>query len=84
MTVFIFKPSNEVVGKYKIRSVEDIQSGLEDFLKELSFLDFDFRYCYLETAKRTWTIVGTNPVMLEEGRISASQRKDAAPPTTAA
>ncbi len=67
MNVFVFKPSNEFICKFRLTNIENIQ---EEALQYLVKYDLP-ENSYLEAAGRRWTIVGSNPFQLQEGLTSS-------------
>ncbi len=67
MNAFIFKPSNESVGKIKIDTFDELLEKLAAF--RASNPEFP-TYSYIEASGRTWTIVSLDPLQLKEGRIA--------------
>lgn len=67
MTVFIFTPSAELLGKFDIESLDQIADKLADFAASSPVTP----YHYLECAGKTWTVMaGQDGLELEEGRLS--------------
>lgn len=65
--IFIFKPTNDLLGKAQAIKIEAIPSALEAFSK--SHLG-TAPYSYAEAIGKTWTIISLNPFEIREGRIS--------------
>ncbi len=83
MKVFVFKPTNESIGKFDIERVEDITVAAGRFSETNPLNPYD----YLECFGRTWTLVpGPGGLELEEGRIQRPQQQAAGstsnPPST--
>jgi hypothetical protein len=75
MKVFVFKPTNALIGKFDIERLDTVRAGLERFSRTNPVGPYD----YLESSGRTWTVVeGSSGLELQEGRIQQPQR-----PTTA-
>ncbi len=66
MRVFVFKPTNESIGKFDIERAEDIPAAVGRFSETNPLNPYD----YLECFGRTWTLVpGPEGLELEEGKI---------------
>jgi hypothetical protein len=69
MKVFVFKPSNEFIGKFDIDNLNSISTEFEKFSrsKEIG------TNSYLECSGKTWTLVpGANGLELQEGKRQKS------------
>lgn len=67
MKVFVFKPSNELIGKFDIDRVDAIAQGLAQFATSRPVKPYD----YLECSGKSWTVVnGQDGLELQEGRQS--------------
>ena len=65
MKVFVFKPTNEKIGNFKIETFDDIDSAFRTFAQTRDVAPFD----YLECSGRSWTVMQReNGLMLAEGR----------------
>lgn len=69
MKVFVFKPTNEPIGKFEVDKLEipRIEAGLEVFAQTHPVQPFD----YLESgARRTWTVIDDpSGLRVKEGRL---------------
>ena len=65
MNVFVFKPTNESIGKFKVKSLDEIEAATSNFIKQLDGVP---DLSYLEVGKDTWTITSTDPFTLLPGR----------------
>ena len=63
MNAFVFKPSNELIGKFFVRDSDSIPDGLRRFLADHDPVPPD---SYVELSGRKWTIASTEPCRLEE------------------
>lgn len=84
MKVFVFKPSNQLIGKFEVSSLE--MSELEEGFREFSKRQEVGAYDYLEASGKTWTVVDEEGGLgLQEGLLPPKeanrQRVDAGPPT---
>jgi len=71
MKVFVFKPSNENIGKFKIDTFDELHSAFSTFAETRDVAPFD----YLECSGRSWTVMkGVDGLELANGRSR--------PPTT--
>jgi len=69
LKAFIFKPSNQYIGKFSIASVDQIHDGFRKFAKLNEVKPFD----YVECAKITWTVQQSEgEFILAEGRVFPS------------
>lgn len=65
MKVFVFKPTNENIGNFKIDTYDDLASAFGTFAETRDVVPFD----YLECSGRTWTVMkGGDGLKLAEGR----------------
>ena len=67
--VFVFKPTNEFLGKFKVEKLEDVSVGFAKFFAEASAIPL---FAYLEAVGQTWTVVSLEPLQLQAGRIAPS------------
>ena len=65
MTAFVFKPTNELVGKFKISDAEELSAKLQIFLSARSQIPVN---SYVEVNGQSWTITGLEPFELTSGR----------------
>jgi hypothetical protein len=72
MNVFVFKPSNELIGKFPVESSADIRRALDQFLKNHVTIP---ECSYAEVDGKTWTITNRAPLTLESGRLSSATLK---------
>jgi hypothetical protein len=83
MRVFVFKPTNESIGKFDIERAEDLTAAVGRFSETNPLNPYD----YLECFGRTWTLVpGPGGLELEEGRVQRPPQQAAGstsnPPST--
>lgn len=71
MKAFVFKPSNEFIGKFDIGAPDEVLTKLQAFV--LGRKDIP-EYSYIESDGRSWTIVTPDPLDLREGRIERAAR----------
>jgi len=65
MKVFVFKPSNENIGNFKIETFEELQTAFRRFAETRDVAPFD----YLECSGRSWTVMkGVDGLKLADGR----------------
>jgi hypothetical protein len=75
MKVFVFQPSNALIGKFDIQSFDDVAHELEKFAVSNRINPYD----YLECTGRTWTIMtGPDGLELQEGRVQRADTQRAA------
>jgi hypothetical protein len=67
MKAFIFKPSNEFIGKLSVTSNDQLPDELKKFLAHAGPVP---AYSYVEMSGRTWTVTGQEPLQLQEGRVA--------------
>src|SRR3954463_11837674 len=67
MKVFVFKPSNEFIGKFQIEHVDELRAKLEQFLQQHQSTPTG---SYLEVSGRVWTLIAADPLEFKEGRVS--------------
>lgn len=67
MKAFVFKSSNEFIGKFDINTPDEVQAKLQAFLILQKNVP---EYSYVESDGRLWTIVKSEPLDLREGRIA--------------
>ena len=65
MNVFVFKPTNESIGKFKVKSLDEIEAATSNFIQQLDDVP---DLSYVEVGKDTWTIASTDPFTLLSGR----------------
>ena len=66
MNVFVFKPTNEFIGKFPVGSADGIQEGFQKFLGTHVVEPYD----YLECEGKTLTVMaGKDGLELAEGRL---------------
>lgn len=66
MKAFVFKPSNQPVGKFDLQTIDDVTQALMKFGEVHSIAP----YYYVECSGRTWTLVsGADGLDLVEGRV---------------
>jgi hypothetical protein len=66
MKAFVFKPSNEFIGKFDVSAHDEVHTKLQAFLiLQKNVPD----YSYVESNGRFWTIVKSDPLDFQEGRI---------------
>lgn len=66
MTAFIFNPSNEYIGKFRVDRLEELATDAERFSAQHKVPD----YSYVELEANRWTIIGQNPFQLVPGVIT--------------
>lgn len=65
MKAFVFKPTNENIGSFKIDTFDDLDSAFRAFAETRDVAPFD----YLECTGRSWTVMKREDgLMLTEGR----------------
>ena len=65
MKAFVFNPSNALIGKFDIPSIDQIPSALVKFGESHTLSDYD----YVECSGKTWTLInGPQGLELVEGR----------------
>ena len=69
MNAFVFKPSNELITKLKIDSVEEIRGELQEFHASNITVPL---YAYIEASGHTWTVTKLDPIELSDGRVDSS------------
>ncbi|MDB4675574.1 hypothetical protein OAE98_02170 [Akkermansiaceae bacterium] len=65
MNVFVFKPTNESIGKFKVKSLDEIEAATRNFIQQEDDVP---DLSYVEVGKDTWTIASTDPFTLLSGR----------------
>jgi hypothetical protein len=66
MKAFVFKPSNENIGKFDVNSFDQLPTAFQQFATDHQVNPYD----YLECSGITWTVIpGQGGLTLEEGRI---------------
>jgi hypothetical protein len=65
MNVFLFKPTNEFFGKFKVESINEIEASTKNFIEQLEDVP---DLSYIEVDGQTWTIARTDPFTLLPGR----------------
>ena len=65
MNVFVFKPTNESIGKFKVKSLDEIEAATRNFILPLDDVP---DLSYVEAGNATWTIASTDPFTLLSGR----------------
>ena len=66
MNVFVFKPTNESLGKFKLKSLDEIEAATSNFIQQLDDVP---DLSYVEVGKDTLTIARTDPFTLLVGRL---------------
>lgn len=66
MNVFVFKPTNESIGKFKVKSLDEIEAATRNFILPLDDVP---DLSYVEAGNATWTIARTDPFTLLVGRL---------------
>lgn len=79
MKAFVFKPTNELLGKFDFRSFDELATKLQQFLANTGTIPLN---SYIEASGRTWTIVSQHPVQLADGRIIVDVGLEAETPTS--
>jgi hypothetical protein len=80
MKVFLFKPSNELLGKFSVEDIDQVAHELRKYAAQHPSIP---AYSYVEASGRSWTIVCYEPFELKEGRIFPPAKiKEASPPLT--
>jgi hypothetical protein len=67
MNVFLFKPTNEFFGKFKLESINEIEASTKNFIEQLEDVP---DLSYIEVDGQTWTIARTDPFTLLLGRLT--------------
>lgn len=78
MRAFIFKPSNEFIGKVSVTSADQLPEQLKAFLVNAGPVP---PHSYIEMSGKTWTITGQEPLELQEGRVAPPRSKMSEEPT---
>ncbi|MBP6603845.1 MAG: hypothetical protein KA250_18665 [Verrucomicrobiales bacterium] len=69
MTVFVYKPSNDFIGRFSIDSISELSDEFQTFAKSHVVTPYD----YLECSGEIWTLVETDEgQFLQEGRINST------------
>jgi len=69
MKAFVFKPSNALIGKFDVPSIDHVPSELKKFEESNTLTAYD----YVECSGKTWTLInGSEGLELSEGRQYAS------------
>ncbi|NNC89722.1 MAG: hypothetical protein HKN82_14800 [Akkermansiaceae bacterium] len=72
MKVFVFKPTNEHIGNFKIDTFDDLESAFRTFTETRDVAPFD----YLECSGRNWTVMKREGgLKLAEGRHRETTRR---------
>ena len=66
MKAFLFAPSNRLVGKLDVSSVDDVAKAVEAFAQ--GNVDIP-NFSYVECGKRVWTITTVSPFQIVEGKV---------------
>jgi hypothetical protein len=65
MKAFVFKPSNVLIGKFDVTSIDQVPSELKNFRESNTLTAYD----YVECSGKTWTLInGPEEIELAEGR----------------
>lgn len=79
MKAFVFKPTDEFIGKFDVESLDDVPTELEKFLADKKAVP---TFSYVEVSGKTWTIVSQQPFRLQDGtakeRTTPEQPSDTA------
>ena len=67
MNAFVFKPTNEFIGKFDFANFEVIHAEVQRFLAKHKTLPL---CSYIEASGRAWTIVSLAPLRLVDGIVS--------------
>ena len=73
MKAFIFKPSNEFIGKFTVENAEQVPEEFRKFVERNRFVPI---HCYIEIADRRWTVMSIDPLRLQEGTEFVTPRRD--------
>ena len=72
MKVFVFKPSNENIGKFKIDTFEELHKAFRAFAETRDVAPFD----YLECSGRSWTVMKeADGLKLADGRLCPTTQR---------
>lgn len=72
MKVFVFKPSNENIGNFRIDAFEELDTAFQAFAETCRVSPYD----YLECSGRSWTVMeGENGLSLTEGRLHPTKQR---------
>jgi len=75
MKAFVFKPSNVLIGKFDISSIDQVPSALVKFRESHTLSAYD----YVECCGETWTLInGSQGLELIEGRQNGSNDTNSA------
>lgn len=66
MKVCIFTPSNRLVGKLDVSSVDEVAKAVEAFAQGKGDIP---NFSYVECGKRVWTITTVSPLKIVEGKV---------------
>ncbi len=78
MKIFVFKPSNQLVGKFDIESPDHLQAEFKRYSSHQPVAPYD----YLECQNQIWTVTGdANSLELQVGRLYPPQQEIAASPS---
>ena len=66
MKAFLFAPSNRLVGKLDVSSVDEVAKAVEAFAQGKGDIP---NFSYVECGKRVWTITSVSPFQMAEGKV---------------
>ncbi|MDB4390682.1 hypothetical protein N9Z91_07470 [Akkermansiaceae bacterium] len=67
MKAFVFNPTDKNIGKFKLKSLNEIEAATKDFIQKSGDVP-DFSY--IQVGLDTWTISSTTPFTLLAGRLT--------------
>ena len=67
MKAFVFNPTDKNIGKFKLKSLNEIEAATKDFIQKSGDVP-DFSY--IQVGLDTWTIASTTPFTLVAGRLT--------------
>lgn len=78
MKAFVFKPTNEFIGKFDVASLDDVPTEFEKFLADKKVVA---PFSYVEVSGKTWTIVSQQPLRLQDGTVKERPTPEQPPDT---